>query len=220
MAFDSVEFSVAPARKTAARRGAADQDVLSPHKAARFIERTDSLYGLSPAIAATSLSATNTRSRRAKLVLADFASRLDYQAELLRLLQIPTRATMDAAEYLSDLFFVLSCAILDRLNLHLLLVADPLPMGAVSCSRLGMIVVQLAIDTAQHAFRQKRGVIGSISVALARQRNASSSTTVRQRQPTPSHQPLGRYAPVSSFRGAPFQGRLQLMHTRRKIRMA
>lgn len=124
MAFPSIGFSEAPARKGAARRDATDLDT-SFRKADR----------------------------------SDFARRCHHQAELLHLLQIPTRATMDAAEYLSDLCFALSCAILDRLNLHLILVADPLPIGAVSCSRLGMIVVQLVMHAARHAFGQKRGVI-------------------------------------------------------------
>ena len=159
MAFGSVEFPVAPARNPAARRGTTDPDATCVHKAVQIDKRTDRLYRLSSAAAAASLATGSTGNRSAKHLLADSAWQLNHQAQLLRLLQIPTRATMDAAEYLSDLCFALSCAILDRLNLHLVLVADPLPMGAVSCSRLGMIVVQLVIDAARHAFRQKRGVI-------------------------------------------------------------
>ena len=184
MAFGSVEFSVAPARKSAAGCGATDPDATRPHTAVRIDKRTGGHYGFSSAVAAASLSTRSTGNRSAKHVLADFACRLRHQAQLLRLLQIPTRATIDAAEHLSDLSFALSCEILDRLNVHLVLVADPLPVGAVSCSRLGMIVVQLVMHAARHAFRQKRGVYGSISIALAGRRNAVSPTTARQTQLT------------------------------------
>src|SRR5437868_3602441 len=119
----------------------------------------------SSAVAAVSLAARNTRSEEAKFVLANVAGQLLHHAQLLRVLEAPVPGTMkDAAEYIGQICFCLGRAKLESLNIRLVLAADPLPLMAEDCWRLGMIVFELITNSARHAFW--RGLDGTIRVDL------------------------------------------------------
>jgi two-component sensor histidine kinase len=112
------------------------------------------------AIATLTLAAKRTDNPQAKSVLGDVAGQLHGQVELFRALQIPERdTTIDAAQYLERLCHSISRSKLDPLKIALTFAADPLPLKAERCWRLGMIVVELVTNSARHAFHGKDGAL-------------------------------------------------------------
>jgi len=102
-----------------------------------------------------------------KAALSKVVELLHRYAEVHRALAIPQRGTLtDAAEYLRRLGVAISRSRLDRINIRLVLAADPLLLEADRCWRLGLIVHELVTNCARHACFDNRD--GEIRIELGR----------------------------------------------------
>jgi two-component sensor histidine kinase len=87
--------------------------------------------------------------------------------EVHNILTTPDRDGLaDAGERLRKLGLAMSRCKLDRMNIHLLLSADTLPMESERCWRLGMAIYELMTNAARHACFDGRD--GEIKVKLMR----------------------------------------------------
>jgi two-component sensor histidine kinase len=112
------------------------------------------------AIATLTIAAKRTDNPQVKSLLGDVAGKFHGHVELFRALQVPERdTTIDAAEYLGRLCHSISRSKLDSLKIGLTFAADPLPIKAEYCWRLGMIVVELVTNSARHAFHGEDGAL-------------------------------------------------------------
>lgn len=92
---------------------------------------------------------------------------LHQHVEVHNILTTPDRdALVDAGERLHKLGLAISRCKLDRMNIHLLLSADQLPLESERCWRLGMAIYELMANAVRHACFDGRE--GEIKVKLMR----------------------------------------------------
>jgi two-component sensor histidine kinase len=116
------------------------------------------------AVAFLSASAMLSNSLEVKAVLNGAAEQLRSFASVHRALQAEfSNATTDLAQYLRRLCDAVSCAILARREINVTLIEREVELEATRCWRVGLIVFELIMNAARHAFAQDRG---SISIEI------------------------------------------------------
>jgi two-component sensor histidine kinase len=120
------------------------------------------------AIGLVSLAAARSANNEVKTTLSGVAELLQRYSEVHRALQMPESGTvLDAQRYLRRLCFTIRRSYLDYRKIKLLLETEPLDLEADRCWRLGMIVYELILNSARHAFG---GGDGEIRIELLRVR--------------------------------------------------
>jgi two-component sensor histidine kinase len=111
-------------------------------------------------IGGVSLAAARSINKDVKAALTAVIELLQHYAYLHRALQIPDHDTLvDAARYLRQLCLSISKSHLAYRKIKLVLAIEPLQLQADPCWRLGMIVYELIINAARHAFQRGDGEI-------------------------------------------------------------
>ena len=127
--------------------------------------RTNNEFG--SAIELVAMAAVRSDSAEVKATLGDIVQLLQDYAEVHRALATPDRDVLiDAAEYLQRLGFALSRSRLNRMQIRVVIAADPLPLKSDRCRRLGLMVHELITNAARHACFGGRD--GQIRVELRR----------------------------------------------------
>ena len=122
---------------------------------------------LSSAIDLVSAGAVLADNPDVKIALSDVVELLHGYADVHRALMMPGgNVLVDAAEYLRKLGVAIGRSRLDRINIRLILAADPLLLEADRCWRLGLVVHELVTNSARHACFDNRD--GKIRVELGR----------------------------------------------------
>jgi two-component sensor histidine kinase len=113
------------------------------------------------AISIVSLAAARAGNDEAKATLSEVAERLHRHAYVHRALEMPEHddSVQDAEAYLRQLCLSISRSYLDDRKIKLLLSIEPFLLPAGDCWRLGMIVYELVVNAAQHAFGGRSGQI-------------------------------------------------------------
>ena len=113
------------------------------------------------------MAAVRSDSAEVKATLGEIVQLLQDYAEVHRALATPDRDVLiDAAEYLQRLGFALSRSRLNRMQIRVVIAADPLPLKSDRCRRLGLMVHELITNAARHACFGGRD--GQIRVELRR----------------------------------------------------
>jgi two-component sensor histidine kinase len=116
------------------------------------------------AVAFISASAMLSDSREVKDVLNGAAEQLRSFASVHRALQAEfSNEPIDLAQYLRRLCDAVSCAILARRRIAVTLIERAVELEATRCWRVGLVVFELIMNAARHAFSQDRG---SISIEI------------------------------------------------------
>jgi two-component sensor histidine kinase len=119
------------------------------------------------AINLVSAGAVLAENPEVKVALSGVAELLHKYADVHRALMVPVGGVLiDAAKYLRRLGLAMSRSILDRLNVHLLIAADTLPLESDRCWQLGLIIHELVTNAARHACFENGN--GEIRVELKR----------------------------------------------------
>jgi len=139
---------------TAILQSHGSERVLLDESTHRLINELTSAVGL---IELASLRANATDARHTLEAVRNSLMSLADVHKALRAPQLRTR--IDARIYCVYLCDAIREAKLQRGGIELQLVADTLPMDSEKCWRLGMIVVQLITNSANHPFRQTAGRI-------------------------------------------------------------
>jgi two-component sensor histidine kinase len=112
------------------------------------------------AISVVSLAAARAGNIEVKAALSGVAELLHRYADVHRALQTPEyNIVLDAETYLRQLCLSISRSYLDHQKIKLVLATEPLRLEADRCWRLGMIVYELIINSARHAFSSGEGEI-------------------------------------------------------------
>lgn len=120
----------------------------------------------SAAISVVSLAAARSDNSEVKTALSEVTELLHRYADVHRALQVPEYDVVLQAEmYLRQLCLAISRSYLDPRKIKLVLATEPLRLEADRCWRLGMIVYELIVNSARHAFF---GSGGQIRVELTR----------------------------------------------------
>jgi two-component sensor histidine kinase len=118
------------------------------------------------AISVVSLAAARSDNSEVKTALSEVTKLLHRYADVHRALQVPEYDVVLQAEmYLRQLCLAISRSYLDPRKIKLVLATEPLRLEADRCWRLGMIVYELIVNSARHAFS---GGGGEIRVDLTR----------------------------------------------------
>jgi two-component sensor histidine kinase len=105
------------------------------------------------AISVVSLAAARAGNNEVKAALSGVAELLHQYADVHRALQVPEHdVVLDAETYLRQLCLSISRSHLDHRKIKLVLASEPLRLQADHCLRLGMIVYELIVNSARHAF--------------------------------------------------------------------
>ena len=105
-------------------------------------------------ISVVSLTAARTDNDDVKAALSSVTALLHHHAAVHRALQMPEHDSLiDAAAYLRKLCVAISRSQLEPRKVNLVLAPQPLRLEAERCWRLGLIVYELIINAAWHAFR-------------------------------------------------------------------
>jgi two-component sensor histidine kinase len=146
--------------KRSSRLSLADESVLLHELTHRFNNE------FAAAIGAVSVAAARSGNGEVKAALSGVAELLHRHAEVHRALQRPEYdVALDAEMYLRQLCLSISRLYLDHRKIKLVLAAEPVRLAADRCWRLGLIVHELIINSARHAFS---GDDGEIRVELRR----------------------------------------------------
>jgi two-component sensor histidine kinase len=113
------------------------------------------------AISVVSLAATKSGNQEVKTALTTVTELLHHYANVHHALQTPEHGdtVLDAEAYLCRLCLSISRSYLDNKNIKLVLAIEPLLLPADASWRLGMIVYELIINGARHAFGSRGGEI-------------------------------------------------------------
>jgi two-component sensor histidine kinase len=123
--------------------------------------------GIASAIDLVSAAVIRADGPKAKAALSDVVELLHGHAELHRALAMPEGdALNDAATYIRRLGCAMRQSFLDRMGIRLAFTTESLPLQAERCGRLGLIVHDLIVNAAKHAYFDARS--GEIKVKLSR----------------------------------------------------
>jgi two-component sensor histidine kinase len=123
--------------------------------------------GIASAIDLVSAAVVRADGAEAKAALGDVVELLHGHAELHRALAMPQgEALNDAARYIRRLGCAMRQSLLDRMGIRLTFSTESLPLQADRCRRLGLIVHDLIVNAAKHAYFDARP--GEIKVKLTR----------------------------------------------------
>jgi two-component sensor histidine kinase len=123
--------------------------------------------GIASAIELISAAVVRADGAEAKAALSDVVELLHGHAELHRALAMPQgEAFNDAATYIRRLGCAMRESLLDRMGIRLTLTTESLPLQSERCWRLGLIVHDLIVHAAKHAYFDARP--GEIKVKLTR----------------------------------------------------
>jgi two-component sensor histidine kinase len=112
------------------------------------------------AISVVSLAAARSGNDEVKAALSGVTELLHQYANVHRALQMPEYdAMVDAETYLRQLCLSISRSYLDHRRIKLVLATELVRLEADRCWRLGMIVYELIINSARHAFSGGEGEI-------------------------------------------------------------
>lgn len=112
------------------------------------------------AISVVSLAAARSDNSEVKTALSEVTELLHRYADVHRALQVPEYDVVLQAEmYLRQLCLSISRSYLDPRKIKLALATEPLRLDAERCWRLGMIVYELIVNAARHAFSDGGGEI-------------------------------------------------------------
>jgi two-component sensor histidine kinase len=102
-----------------------------------------------------------------KQELSNVVDLLHHHVAVHSILTTPDRDTLvDAGEQLRELGLAMSRSRLDRMNIHLLLSVEMLPLESERCWHLGLTVYELVTNAVRHACFDGRG--GEIKIKLTR----------------------------------------------------
>jgi two-component sensor histidine kinase len=111
------------------------------------------LHELNHRINVVSLAATRSANKEVKTALTAVVKLLHHYASVHRALQVPEHdVELDLEPYLRQLCFSIGSSHLDSRNIELALSVEPLRLQGHIIWRLGMIVYELIINAARHAF--------------------------------------------------------------------
>jgi two-component sensor histidine kinase len=111
-------------------------------------------------IGLASLIALRSDSEKVRAALADFTELLHHNADVHRALQMPAcSTTLDASAYIRKLSQSIRLARLDKRGINLVLIDSPIQLRAEQCWKLGMILSELIMNSARHAFGERGGTI-------------------------------------------------------------
>ena len=123
--------------------------------------------GIASAIDLVSAAVIRADGAEAKAALSDVVELLHGHAELHRALAMPEGDVLnDAATYIRRLGCAMRQSFLDRMGIRLALTTESLPLQPERCGRLGLIVHDLIVNAAKHAYFDARS--GEIKVKLSR----------------------------------------------------
>ncbi|MEY9427062.1 two-component sensor histidine kinase [Bradyrhizobium ottawaense] len=123
--------------------------------------------GIASAIDLVAAAAIRADGAEAKAALSDVVELLHGHAELHRALAVPQgEALNDAATYIRRLGCAMRQSLLDRMGIRLAFATEALPLQSERCGRLGLIVHDLIVNAAKHAYFGARA--GEIKVKLTR----------------------------------------------------
>ncbi|MDH2384541.1 sensor histidine kinase [Bradyrhizobium sp. CER78] len=123
--------------------------------------------GIASAIDLVSAAVIRADGAEAKTALSDVVELLHGHAALHRALAMPQgEALHDAATYIRKLGCALRQSLLDRMEIRLTFATESLPVQSERCWRLGLIVHDLIVSAAKHAYFDARA--GEIKVKLTR----------------------------------------------------
>ncbi len=104
-------------------------------------------------IGLVSLAATRSASAEVKSALSDVVNLMRDYAGLQRALRMPASdGIVDAADHLRSLCQAISRTRLDQRGIELVLVEHPFQMRSDQCWKFGMILSELIMNSARHAF--------------------------------------------------------------------
>ena len=123
--------------------------------------------GIASAIDLVSAAVVRADGAEAKAALSDVVELLHGHAELHRALAtLQGEALNDAATHIRRLGCAMRESLLDRMGIRLTLSTESLPLQSDRCWRLGLIVHDLVVNAAKHAYFDARP--GEITVKLTR----------------------------------------------------
>jgi two-component sensor histidine kinase len=112
------------------------------------------------AISAVSVAAARSGSNYVRSALSGVAELLRQYADVHRALQMPEHdIAIDAETYIRQLCVSISRSYLNPRKIRLVLATEPLQLEPDRCWRLGLIVYELIINSARHAFPAGEGEI-------------------------------------------------------------
>ena len=105
-------------------------------------------------------ASTSSQSTRHLAALSGVTALLHHHAAVHRALQMPEHGSLiDAAAYLRKLCVAISRSQLEPRKINLVLAPQPLRLEAERCWRIGLIVYELVINAAWHAFPRGDGEV-------------------------------------------------------------
>lgn len=123
--------------------------------------------GIASAIDLVSAAVIRAGAAEAKAALSDVVELLHGHAQLHQTLAMPQgEALHDAATYIRKLGCAMRPSLLDRMGIRLAFATESLPLQSERCWRLGLIVHDLIVNAAKHAYFDARA--GEIKVKLSR----------------------------------------------------
>ena len=159
------------------------------------------------AINLVAVAAVRSENAEVKAALGEVVELLQGYADVHRSLRTPDRDVLiDTAEYLRSLGLALSRSRLNRMQIHLVVAADSLPMRSDRCRRLGVMVHELITNAARHASFDGRNA--QIRVELVRVGPSASCTVSDNGSPVAGFRP-GRRLKIVNELVKGLAGRLQ-----------
>jgi two-component sensor histidine kinase len=163
--------------------------------------------GIAAAIDLVSAAVVRADGAEAKAALSDVVELLHGHGELHRALAMPQgEALNDAATYIRRLGCAMRQSLLDRMGIRLAFDTEPLPLQSERCGRLGLIVHDLIVTAAKHAYFEARA--GEIKVKLARI-GAVANCVVLDNGSRSARATLGRKLQISSDLAKGLGGRIE-----------
>ncbi|MDE5445364.1 sensor histidine kinase [Bradyrhizobium sp. CSA207] len=163
--------------------------------------------GIASAIDLVSAAVVRAEGAEAKAALSDVVELLHGHAELHRALAMPqSEALNDAATYIRRLGCALRQSLLDRMGIRLTFTTESLPLQSERCWRLGLIVHDLIVNAAKHAYFDARS--GEIKVKLSRI-GSVANCVVLDNGSRPVRAVLGRELQISNDLAKGLGGRIE-----------
>jgi two-component sensor histidine kinase len=165
------------------------------------------INGLASAINLVSAAAVRAEGAEAKCALSDVVELLHGNAELHQALAMPNgEALIDAATYIRRLGCTMRQSLLDRMGIRLEFATESLPLQSERCGRLGLIVHDLIVTAAKHAYFDARA--GEIKVKLTRI-GSVANCVVLDNGSRSARAALGRELQISSELAKGLGGRIE-----------